>query len=113
MAYTPPEIPNKYDIIPFHSSDRGSFKMCRRRWDWSSPARQNLTVRADIYGVSMPLWFGTGIHYALEKFYHPGLRRDPVEAFKTWFDIQWRGGIVTADWLDLVYDLNPKMRPDR
>jgi len=64
-------------------------------------------IRADLLGINPNLWFGTGIHYALENFYNPGLRRDPVEAFKTWFDYQWRGGIVTEEWLDLVYDLKP------
>jgi len=108
MLLTELVIPDRYEIIPIHSSDRGSFKRCRQYWEWSSPARQNLMVRADVHGVNVPMWFGTGIHYALEQYYSPILRRDPVEAFKTWFDVQWRGGIVTEDWLDLVYDLEPK-----
>lgn len=114
--YLVPVIPGKYDIIPLHNSDRGSFKRCRQYWDWNSPARQNLTVRADIAGVSLPLWIGTGIHYALESYYSPGIRRDPVESWKTWFDIQWNGGVVVPEWLDLVYDLEPtpiKSNPDR
>lgn len=106
-AYNAPVIPNKFDIIPIHNSDRGSFKRCRRYWDWSSPARNNFMLRADVHGVNIPMWFGTGIHYALEGYYSPTLQRDPVESFKTWFDIQWRGGIVTEDWLPLVYDLKP------
>jgi hypothetical protein len=57
------------------------------------------------------MWFGTGIHWALEQFYSTGIRRDPVEAWKTWFNIQWRGGTVTADWLDKVHDLKPKPVP--
>jgi hypothetical protein len=55
------------------------------------------------------MWFGTGIHYALENYYSPLLRRSPVEAFRTWFDIQWNGGTVTEEWLDRVYDLNPQV----
>lgn len=106
--FNPPLIPSKWDIIPIHSSDRGSFKRCRRYWDWNSPARQNLTLRADVYGINTDFWFGTGIHWALEQFYNPGLRRDPTEAWKTWYDIQWRGGIVTSDWLPRVYDLKPR-----
>lgn len=104
-----PEIPSKWDIIPIHNSDRAAFKRCRRYWDWSSPARNNLTVRADIHGINIPMFYGTGIHHALEQYYQPGLRRDPVEAFKTWFNIQWRGGTVTEEWLPLVYDLKPKV----
>lgn len=107
VAYKAPEIPSKWDIIPIHNSDRASFKRCRRYWNWSSPARNNYMLRADIFGVNTDLWFGTGIHWALEQFYQPGIKRDPVEAFKTWFDIQWRGGVVTAEWLPRVYDLSP------
>jgi hypothetical protein len=59
-------------------------------------------------GINTDLWFGTGIHWALEQYYNPGLRHDPVESWKTWFDIQWRGGVVTEEWLDRVYDLNPR-----
>jgi len=111
IVWQEPEIPSKWDIIPIHNSDRAAFRRCRRYWDWSSPSRTNLTVRADIHGINMPLFFGTGIHFALERFYKPGVRHDPVEAFKTWWDIQWRGGIVTEDWLDKVYDLKPKPIP--
>lgn len=110
-VWVPPQVPDKYDVIPIHNSDRANFKRCRRYFDWTSPARQNLTVRADIHGVNPDLWFGTGIHWALEQYYTPGLSRDPVEAWKTWFDIQWRGGTVTADWLDKVYDLAPHQNP--
>src|SRR5262245_50078717 len=108
--WQPPAIPSKYDIVPIHNSDRGSFKRCRRYFDWTSPARHNLSLRADIHGVNKDLWFGTGIHYALEMFYQPGLRRDPVEAWLTWYDIQVRGGTVDYTWLDHVYDLNPKVK---
>jgi len=107
-AYNPPEIPSKWDIIPIHNSDRGAFKRCRRYWNWSSPTRFNLMLRADIHGINNNLWFGTGIHWAIEQYYNPSLQRDPVEAFLTWFDIQWNGGIVTHEWLDRVYDLKPK-----
>jgi hypothetical protein len=108
-AWHPPEIPGKYDIIPIHSSDRAAFKRCRRYWDWSSPARHNLRLRADVHGVNIPLAFGTFVHYALEKYYTPGLRRDPVEAFQYIFDIAWRGGTVTRDEVELSYDLAPKL----
>src|SRR4051812_5729556 len=92
-----PVIPSKHDIIPIHASDRGTFKSCRRRWDWSSPMRNNLAPKPEEHGVVMPLWFGSGIHWALRHYYDPLLKRDPVETFKTWWDIQWNGGYVTED----------------
>jgi hypothetical protein len=103
----PPQVPSKYDIIPIHSSDVASFKRCRRYWDWTSPTRTNLRRRVEIYGINVPLWFGTGIHYALEMYYNPALRRDPVEAFQTWFELQWVGGTVEEEWLERSYDLKP------
>jgi hypothetical protein len=30
VAVKPPAIPSKYDIIPIHTSDRATFKRCRR-----------------------------------------------------------------------------------
>ena len=105
--WVPPEIPSKWDIIPIHNSDRAAFKRCRRYWHWSSPAHHNLTLRADVYGVNPNFFFGNGIHYALENMYQPGIKRDPIESFTEWFDIQWRGGEVTYDWLSRVYDLKP------
>jgi hypothetical protein len=111
LGYKPPEIPSKYDVIPIHNSDRASFKRCRRYFDWTSPARNNLTVRADVNGINPNLWFGTGIHWALEQFYTPAIKRDPVEAWLTWFNVQWRGGMVGTEWLDLVYDLKPRVVP--
>jgi hypothetical protein len=90
-----PPVPSKWDIIPIHTSDRGTFKNCRRQWAWSSPARHNLIPKTRITGIREPLWFGTGIHYALERYYHPMLKEDPVVTWLTWFDLQWNGGIVT------------------
>lgn len=104
----PPKIPSKFDIIPIHASDRGTFKKCRRNWDWSSPMRENLVKRVDMQGVIMPLWFGTGVHYALAQYYNPLLRRDPLETFNWWWDLQMNGGILTEDLLDLSYDRHPQ-----
>ena len=106
---TPPE-PGSY--IPIHTSDRALFKRCRRRWDWSSPARRNLTpdVRFIQWGKSeFPLWYGTGIHFALERFYTPGFQHDPVESWITFFDITWAGGQVSERYMRLTYDTEPQL----
>lgn len=92
-----PPTPSKYDIIPIHTSDRGTFKDCRRRWDWSSPARMNLTRKVRIHGITWPLFFGTAIHYALERYYNPVLREDPVVEFQAFMDLHWNGGMVTEE----------------
>ena len=108
----PTVVPSKWDIIPVHASDVSAYKRCRRYWDWSSPTRTNLRRRVDIHGVKLELWFGNGIHYALEMMYDPMLQRDPVEAFIQWWEYQWNGGVVTADWLDRTYDIHPRLLSD-
>lgn len=106
-----PPAPSKYDIIPIHTSDRGTFKDCRRRWDWSSPARLNLTRKVRIYGITWPLFFGTAIHYALEQYYNPLLNEDPVVEFDAFMDLHWKGGIVSEEDLEKygLTDREPKL----
>lgn len=99
--------PSKYDVIPIHASDRAAFKSCRRYWNWSSPARENLIPRASVGGIRLPLWFGTGIHLALEKAYDPDLQQDPVVVFTSWFDLQINGGHIIHDELAEFVDRDP------
>lgn len=98
-----PPVPPKNTIIPVHTSDRATFKMCRRRWDWSSPMRQNLHRKPSIYGINTAMWFGTGVHKAVELMYDPSLKRDPVETFLTWYNIQTLGGVVTDEDMELGF----------
>lgn len=105
-------IPSKYDIIPIHTSDRATFKGCRRKWNWSSPARNNLTRRVDVFGIYPPFWFGTGIHYAIEKYYNPSYTEDIVVAFETWFNMQVNGGTITENELPEYADRNPRELPN-
>lgn len=102
-----PPIPSKWDIIPIHASDRATFKFCRRQWAWSSPSRANLIPKSSVHGIREPLWFGSGIHYALERFYNHVLHEDPVIAFTTWFMLQWEGGLVSESEVKEFADRNP------
>lgn len=101
-------IPSKWDIIPIHTSDRETFKQCRRKWDWSSPARNNLIRKVRIHGVIMPLWYGTGIHVALQRHYNPVLSEDPVKVFEDWYNTEWNGGFVHFNDLEQYADRDPK-----
>lgn len=56
-------------VIPIHTSDRITFKQCRRKWDLSSRLRQNMKPKAP----AKALEFGTAIHAALEVYYEPAL----------------------------------------
>jgi len=103
----PPVVPSKWDIIPIHTSDRGAFKECRRRWAWSSPSRRNLYPRIAAMGVYMPFWFGTGIHKGIQHYYSK-LSENPADVFLAWFDLEWNGGLVHETELPSGYaDRNP------
>ena len=52
--------------IYLHNSDRTTFKRCRRKWDFSSPFRQNLRTRVE---NNKAFWFGSAIHFAFEDFH--------------------------------------------
>jgi hypothetical protein len=81
---------NPQTYIPIHTSDRAAFKRCRRRWNWTSPMRENLIPKRKQHGVVFPLWFGTGIHAALEWYYLniPYTDGDlrPSEFFEDWYN---------------------------
>jgi hypothetical protein len=111
LAAIPPP-PSKWDIIPIHTSDREAFKSCRRKWAWSSPAHANLIRKPSIYGIIMPLWFGTGIHQSLERYYNPILSEDPVFSFESWFSLEVDGGLVPQSKLKEYPDRSPKLRTD-
>lgn len=99
--------PSKWDIIPIHTSDRATFKDCRRRWYWSSPAMQNLIPKTSINGIYFPFWFGTGIHWSVERSYDPILKEDPESVFDAWYHLQVNGGEVHEDELEMFADRTP------
>lgn len=65
-------------VAIIRTSDRILFKQCRRRWGWSSHLRQNLGPKESISA----LWFGTGIHFALEDFHGYNRFGHPRAAFE-------------------------------
>lgn len=64
------------------TSDRASFKRCRRRWNWSSPLRENRTLRDN----PSYFWIGTGGHFAMEDYHGRNYFLHPVEAFRAYVD---------------------------
>lgn len=63
--------------IGIHTSDRNFYRECRRKWNWLSPTRQNLSPRKRV----LPLWFGTGWHFVLEDLYGYQRYSDAHEAW--------------------------------
>jgi hypothetical protein len=60
------------------TSERKDFKRCQ--WRWWQKWRRGL-VNQD---VGNALWFGTGIHLALENYYQTGTKRTPKRALEAW-----------------------------
>ncbi|WNM69969.1 exonuclease [Rhodococcus phage GuyFagieri] len=67
------------DLPLLRTSERKDFKRCPQRWWWAW--RDGLRPAKQKHGA---LWFGTGIHLALEKWYVVGTERgrDPVETWR-------------------------------
>lgn len=71
------------------TSERHDFKRCPQRWWWTW--REGLKPA----GMEAPaLWFGTGIHLALEHFYAPGGVKRGRNPMKVWRDYATEGGTV-------------------
>jgi hypothetical protein len=66
--------------IIVRTSDRITFKQCRRKWAWSSHLKQNLGSKS----LAGPLWFGSGVHYGLEDFHGHNYFGSPADAFRAY-----------------------------
>lgn len=76
MSPTNIEAPLDLRHLPkIHTTERATFKRCRRKWDFSSNNRMNLTAKVP----SMPLWLGSCVHESLAAYYGEG--DDLLETF--------------------------------
>lgn len=64
--------------VMLRNSERGLFKRCQ--WAWE---RSYIDRLENKHKFSIALWFGTGIHLALEKYYIEGTKRG-VDPWVTW-----------------------------
>ena len=69
--------------IAIRNSDRGTYRRCRRKWDFQSALRQNLVALGE---QRAPLWFGSGFHFALEDFHGYNKFGDPRRAFDAYVE---------------------------
>lgn len=86
--------------IEIHTSDRGTYKRCRRKYEWGSTVQENLTP----IGPEKDTFFlGSGFHFALEDFF--GYRRfsHPALAFAAYYDAYNRDEL--PDEADSLLDL--------
>lgn len=82
------------DPFILRTSDRVLFKRCRRLWGWLSHLRQGRTL----YEQQDYLWFGTGIHYALEDYHGLNLYEHPARAFHAYVIASRSAGILPPTW---------------
>ena len=61
-------------------SDITTFCRCRRKWKYNSFNMMNIIPNKQ----TVSLFFGTGIHFALENYYRDG--KDPVETYAEWYN---------------------------
>ena len=76
----PGEVQKTERIATIRTSDRITYRRCRRRWAWSSHLRGNIGPKQN----PAPLWMGTGFHMALEDCHGANLFGHPAEAFKAY-----------------------------
>lgn len=79
------------------TSERNLFKRCQWAWERSYIDRLKTNQRE-----SIALWFGTGIHLALENWYIPGRKRgtDPRETWRDYVN-ESRGN---TEWVNTYHD---------
>lgn len=82
------------DLPIIRTSERRDFKRCPQRWWWAW--REGLRPKTESFG---PLWFGTGIHLALEKHYVLGTERgeDPIKTWREYVGTQ-------VDWIKTIVE---------
>lgn len=94
------DLPEKVDnkrIAVIRTTDRITFKACRRKWGWGSHLRANLGSNQTV----SPLWVGSGFHFALEDFHGAGLYGTASRAFEAYYTATRRKGgsnSLPADW---------------
>lgn len=77
MSINVAQLADSRRAIIIRTSDRIAFKQCRRKWGWSSHLKRNLAPKH----LAAPLWFGSGIHFALEDFHGYNQFGSPSKAF--------------------------------
>ena len=70
-------------VIAIRTHDRMTFKRCRRKWSFISKIREYLEPLGDTKSY---LWFGTGVHFALEDYHGYNRFGDPFKAFEAYMD---------------------------
>jgi len=74
------KLPEKY--ISIHTSDRNSYRRCRRQWNWTSALREHITPKS----LNPKFFVGSAFHWALQDYHGYNYFGHPYVAFKAYYD---------------------------
>ena len=74
------ELPEKY--ISIHTSDRNTYRRCRRKWDFVSGLRQHLEPTQ----INIKFFVGKGFHFSLEDYHGYNRFGHPAKAFQAYYN---------------------------
>lgn len=77
------------------TSDRNSFRRCRRKFALSSALKMNLEA---VGSEPIHFWLGSGFHYAMEDFYGYNRHQNPQAAFKAYIEAHRAAGTLPEGW---------------
>jgi hypothetical protein len=81
------------------TSDRITYRRCRRKWNWADSKRRNLQSNQ----AASPLWLGSGLHYCFEDFHGPRNHEHPRDALQAYYDATLNSGLqIPSDAEDLL-----------
>jgi hypothetical protein len=91
----------KARVAVIRTSDRLTFKRCRRRWGWGSHLRHNLGPKQK----ATPLWLGSGFHFALEDMHSTTPKfGSAADAFRAYVNAtrKQNQGSLPDDWQETL-----------
>lgn len=81
-------------VALIRTSDRNSYRGCRRSWSWGSHLKNNL---GPVGWSPAPLWFGSGFHYAMEDYHGLQTYPHPRDAWLAYYDATLKSGEAPPD----------------
>jgi len=94
------ELPEDY--ISIHTSDRNSYRRCRRKWNWTSALREHL----EPVQINDKFFVGNCLHYSMEDFHGYNYFGHPYNAFKAYYDAykEWALEKETEEYSALLFE---------
>lgn len=92
-------------VAIIRTSDRITYRRCRRKWDWSHSSRGNLRAQLE----AGPLWLGSGLHFAFEDFHSYKYFEHPRDALVAYYDATELTDLIQPQDKDELLDLGSQM----